>query len=76
MPTPLPVKSRVEARRASHSIDVIELWALVLGLAAAALATFVYLITRDGLGASFVLFGAAAMILTIWHVANRTRDAG
>ena len=70
MPTLLPEKIRTEARRARRvpamsSTDWLGLWSVSLGLAAVLLASLVYFGGRDSIGASFVLFGTAAIVALV-----------
>ena len=68
MPIHLPPKARVKAVRrqaAVHSIDWLGLWALSVAFCAIDLAGIAYFLNGDNIGASFILFGAAAIIAIV-----------
>jgi hypothetical protein len=68
MPTSLPVKRAIPAiplRRATGPMDI---WAVSLGLAAAALAAFVYFADSDSVAAALIMVAAAIIILVQLHV--------
>jgi len=70
VPTLQPQKVRTDHRRvkrlpAAESTEWVGLWSLSLGLAAVAVATIVYFAGRDSVGASFILFGTAAMVALV-----------
>jgi len=65
-----PQKVRADNRRvkrlpAAESTEWAGLWSLSLGLAAVLVASIVYFAGRDSVGASFILFGTAAMVALV-----------
>lgn len=67
MPTLQPQKIRADNRRArrlpaTESTEWVGLWSLSLGIAAVLMAAIVYFAGRDSVGASFTLFGTAALV--------------
>jgi ABC-type Mn2+/Zn2+ transport system permease subunit len=76
MPTPLPLKTLAKTSRTSHTLDALELWAIILGLAAVALASFVYFATRDATGAAFVLLATAGIAFVVLRASNYTSERG
>ena len=67
-----PQKVRTEHRRArrlpaTESTEWVGLWSLSLGFAAVVFAAIVFFAGHDGVGASFILLGTAAMIALVMH---------
>ena len=62
LPGRLPKVKPEQAAPSARTIDWLSVWALSIGLAAVLVAAIVYFIGNDSLDASFVLFGAAALV--------------
>ena len=56
---------RAKRLPAAESTQWVGLWSLSLGLAALLVASIVYFAGRDSIGASFILFGTAAMVTLV-----------
>ena len=77
MPSKLPIKPRAQTRvkaierekaiERDEETDWLGLWALSMGFAAIVMATVAYFTAGDRIGASLILFGAAALIATVFH---------
>ncbi len=70
MPILQPQKVRADNRRAKRlpaigSTEWVGLWSLSLGFAALMVASIVYFAGRDSIGASFILFGTAAIVALV-----------
>jgi hypothetical protein len=70
MPIPLPPIARVKAvparrQAAVHSIAWLGPWALSVAFCSINLAGIAYFLNGDNIGASFILFGAAAIIAIV-----------
>lgn len=75
MPTLLPAKAKASRRqrRADVVADWTGAWAVSLGCAATAFATFVYFGVHDRLAATFILFAAAFLIFLASWVSEAQR---
>ena len=66
MPTLLPERpsnpKREQATTSPHAIDWLSVWALSIGLATVLVAAVIYFVGKDSVGASIVLFCAAALV--------------
>jgi hypothetical protein len=65
-----PQKIQADNRRAkrlpaAESTEWVGLWSVSLGFAALMVASIVYFAGRDSVGASFILFGTAAMVALV-----------
>jgi len=71
MPSKLPNKPRAQTRvqtiEREQETDWLGLWALSMGFAAIVMATIAYFTAGDRIGASLILFGAAALIAAVFH---------
>ncbi len=70
MPILQPQKVRADNRRtkrvpAVEATEWVGLWSVPLGIAAVLVAAIVYFAGRDSVGASFILFGTAAMVALV-----------
>jgi hypothetical protein len=79
VPTLQPQKVRTDNRRAkrlpaAESTEWVGLWSLSLGFAALLVASVVYFAGRDSIGASFILFGTAAMVALVMRASALPQD--
>ncbi len=74
MPIPLPAKTATLARSERWTIDWIDMWAIVLGTLATALAALVYVADHDPVASSFVFIGFAAIIGVMLRESLRPRQ--
>ena len=79
MPTLQPQEIHSKNRRAKRlpaaaSTEWVGLWSLSLGLAALLVASIVYFAGRDSIGASFILFGTAAMVALVMRASALPQD--
>ena len=74
-----PQKIRTNNRQAkrlpaTESTEWAGIWSLSLGLAAVAIASVVYFARRDGVGASFIFLGTAAIIALLMRATAQTQN--
>jgi hypothetical protein len=80
MPHQLPDKrphARAKAAQPEQGTDWLGIWALSMAFAAVVLAAIAYFSIGDKIGASLILFSAAALVATVMHfgaVGKNERD--
>ena len=76
MPLPSRAKAAPLARSERWILDWIGVWAMMLGVLAAGLATFIYVTDGNTVAASFVFIAFAAIIGIVLRESTQTRAQG
>lgn len=71
---PRLLKRSARGAQAATTFDGLSLWALSAGIAAGALAAFVFFGADDSTGAAFILFGTAILIAIALYASGTPRD--